>query len=288
MGVTHENGVRAGSPRAEADQEREGKVITGQDERETADTPTDNSDSACAVMFAAAEPGASDLIWSAVPRQPTVLIPAWKRGTDVVASLLGLMLLSPLFLLLAAYIKSVSAGPVFFRHLRYGAGGRPFHVWKFRTMHHSSDPTDHQKHVGQLRENDALLTKMDQQYRLIRGGRWLRALAVDELPQLLNVLAGEMSLVGPRPDVVPMSDYEPQHRIRFDVLPGMTGLWQVSGKNKTTFSEMMALDRRYVECRSPMFDLAIVAWTLPAVIKLVVEDRISKAAAKKQANSSSR
>jgi lipopolysaccharide/colanic/teichoic acid biosynthesis glycosyltransferase len=139
-------------------------------------------------------------------------------------------------------------------------------VWKFRTIQTSESPEQHRSHVCGLVESNAPLTKLDGELPIIPGGRLLRKYGLDELPQLINVLRGEMSLVGPRPDVLPLSSYQTWQLDRFKVLPGITGLWQVSGKNHTTFSEMMQLDIAYIERRSVWFDLLIIAQTIPALV----------------------
>lgn len=204
-------------------------------------------------------------------------LPLWKRGFDLVGASIGLVVLSPLLILVAVYIKTTSDGPVLFRHKRYGYKGQPLYVWKFRSMHVTADPSEHQKHVLNVVKNDeARLTKINHDAHLIPFGKWLRGSAIDELPQLLNVLKGEMSLVGPRPDVVPLNQYQDWQQTRFDVLPGLTGLWQVSGKNQTTFKEMNQLDARYVEQRSFWLDLKIVILTLPAILKQFAEDALAK------------
>jgi lipopolysaccharide/colanic/teichoic acid biosynthesis glycosyltransferase len=185
---------------------------------------------------------------------------------DVTGALVGLVALSPLLLFVAVWIKCVSRGPAFFRQQRFGLAGRPFVVWKFRTMETNDAEEKHRSHVKDLMSNDRPLVKCDGKMRIIRGGRVIRQLGLDELPQLINVLAGEMSLVGPRPDVVPLDQYQDWQRCRFDVLPGITGLWQVSGKNQTTFSTMMKLDTTYVRRRSLWLDLAILVKTIPAVM----------------------
>jgi lipopolysaccharide/colanic/teichoic acid biosynthesis glycosyltransferase len=125
-------------------------------------------------------------------------------------------------------------------------------------------------------QGNAELKKMNNDAQLIPFGKWLRCTGIDELPQLFNVLKGEMSLVGPRPDVIPVEEYQEWQRIRFAVLPGLTGLWQVGGKNHTTFNQMNQLDAQYVERRSFWLDLKIVILTVPAILKLVVEDFLSK------------
>lgn len=216
-------------------------------------------------------PGAQDAAIgsasSVVRRVGRSACPPWKRAIDVAGAVLVLILLSPLLLGIAAMVKCVSRGPVFFRQRRIGVGGRPFTLWKFRTIEVSDAPAVHLAHISQLMTTNRPLIKVDQRLAVIPGGRVLRALGLDELPQLWNVLRGEMSLVGPRPDVIPYDNYEPWQRTRFDVLPGITGLWQVSGKNHTTFAEMMALDSEYVRRRSLLLDVTILAKTIPTVLR---------------------
>jgi lipopolysaccharide/colanic/teichoic acid biosynthesis glycosyltransferase len=175
------------------------------------------------------------------------------------------VILSPLFICIALFIKCVSPGPVLYRQLRYGLNGRPFKVWKFRTIEVSREPDDHHSHVADLMASNRPLEKRDHKLDVIRAGALFRSLGIDELPQLINVLKGEMSLVGPRPDVVPFHQYEGWHRRRFEVLPGITGLWQVCGKNERTFVEMMCLDVAYVRRRSIWLDVRILLLTLPAL-----------------------
>lgn len=198
--------------------------------------------------------------------------PGWKRALDIVGSALGLVCLAPLFMLLAVYIKIVSPGPVFFRQTRIGLRGTSFRIWKFRTMHVNSDTSAHQQHVLALISGDGNGEKPMQKLdggdpRIIRGGLFLRRSSIDELPQLINVLFGDMSLVGPRPEMpYAYAAYQPWQARRFDVLPGMTGLWQVSGKNRTTFREMIRLDIRYGRALSPLRDASILVRTVPVVL----------------------
>ena len=203
-------------------------------------------------------------------------LPFWKRVIDLVGGSFGLVTLIPVFLLVALLIKVSSRGPVLFRHKRYGHLGEPFYVWKFRTMHVNTDPQDHRQHVKNLMNGEGSLEKIDKDSRLIPFGKWLRSTAIDELPQFYNVLKGEMSLVGPRPDVLAIEQYEPWQQSRFNVVPGLTGLWQVSGKNKTTFQEMMQLDVSYVERRSIWMDVKIILLTLPAIVFYVVQELFAK------------
>lgn len=200
--------------------------------------------------------------------------PPWKRGMDIAGSILGLMILSPIFLVTALLITMVSPGPVFFSQKRVGYRGKPFYIWKFRTMRVDADTSLHQEHVRKFirKKPDSAMVKIDDDPRLIPFGKILRKTAIDELPQLFNVLRGEMSLVGPRPDLTyAVQSYEPWATTRFDVVPGMTGLWQVSGKNKTTYYEMMRLDIRYVQNRSFRLDIKILLKTFPVLIHLIAE-----------------
>ncbi|MGI8509525.1 MAG: sugar transferase [Gemmatimonadaceae bacterium] len=199
--------------------------------------------------------------------------PLWKRLLDVLGSVLGLLCLSPLFIALAVYIKAVSPGPVFFRQSRIGLRGATFQIWKLRTMHVNADTSVHQQHVLAMiageGSTDKPMEKLDgADPRIIRGGLLLRHSSIDELPQLINVLLGDMSLVGPRPEMpYAFAAYLPWHTRRFEVLHGMTGLWQVSGKNRMTFREMIRLDIRYGRALSPLRDAAILARTVPVVIR---------------------
>jgi lipopolysaccharide/colanic/teichoic acid biosynthesis glycosyltransferase len=175
----------------------------------------------------------------------------------------------PAWVLIAIFIKIVSPGPVLFKQERIGHLGKRFHCLKFRSMRVHADFVVHQKHLHHLLTSNQPMRKLDGagDARLIPGGLWLRALGADELPQLINVLRGEMSLVGPRP-CVPY-EYEmflPRHRRRCDTLPGLTGLWQVNGKNRTTFEKMMELDLAYVEQKSLFLDLKIIICTAPAIL----------------------
>ena len=196
-------------------------------------------------------------------------IPLWKRSVDILGALVGLTLLSPLFLFIATLIKTVSPGPVFFKQVRVGFLGSPFTCWKFRTMEIEADSKVHQLHVHDLCNSDQPLRKLDDQdSRIIPCGRMLRKTGLDELPQLINVLCGQMSLIGPRPDVpYAVKHYLPWQCKRVETYPGLTGLWQVSGKNRTTFNEMMRLDISYVKKRSFLLDSKIFIRTIPAIIQ---------------------
>lgn len=203
----------------------------------------------------------STLIWS-----PT---PFWKRSIDVLVSGFALVLLSPLMLAIAIYIRCVSSGPAIFRQSRLGEMGRPFTIYKFRTMH-SGDPelatSEHRNYVTSCAELDEVVAKPDHSHRLIPGGAFLRGRSLDELPQLFNVLLGNMSLIGPRPDVLDWNDYTHAQQKRFEVKPGISGLWQVSGKNRLSFSKMMELDLEYIGRRSFAFDMWIAIKTVQLIL----------------------
>lgn len=197
---------------------------------------------------------------------------------DIVGSLLGLVLLSPLFLAIAIMVKVVSRGPVFFSQERVGYGGKRFICWKFRTMKVDADTLVHAQYVRALIKKEPTtscekpMAKLDESddCRIIPFGCILRKGGLDELPQLINVLRGEMSLVGPRPCIAyEAQEYLPWHRQRFDTIPGLTGLWQVSGKNTTTFTEMMRLDIAYEKQKSFWLDVKLLLKTLPAILEQI-------------------
>jgi lipopolysaccharide/colanic/teichoic acid biosynthesis glycosyltransferase len=200
--------------------------------------------------------------------------PLWKRAIDFFGALLFLFLLSPLFLLVALFIKVVSPGPVLYRQQRIGYMRKTFTFWKFRTMHVHSDTEKHRQHLRYLIETDTPMIKLDDgnDNRIIPFGKFLRYSCIDELPQLINVLKGDMSLVGPRPCLPYEAEkYLHWHARRFDTMPGMTGLWQVSGKNRMTFKEMIRLDIRYSRTMSLLLDTKILFLTGPAVLGMVSE-----------------
>lgn len=200
-------------------------------------------------------------------------IPSWKRPLDGTLILLALPVWLPVFLITALWIELVSKGGVFFRQERIGYGGQSFSILKFRTMTKGADTCIHEQHLEELIRSGRPMTKLDSHdSRLIRGGRFLRATGLDELPQLLNVLRGEMSLVGPRPCTpAELSKYEPSYWKRFNGLPGISGLWQVKGKNQTTFRRMIALDVVYFRRASVGMDFWILSRTLPTILGQVQE-----------------
>lgn len=195
-------------------------------------------------------------------------LPLWKRALDVTLILLlgpGLLLIGTMISLL---IKLGSPGPIFFRQKRVGYKGSEFVCLKFRTMRVDAEADSHRRHTQELIRSQTPMTKLDERRdpRLIPLGSILRVSGLDELPQLLNVLKGEMSLVGPRPCIpYECEAYEPWHWQRFDAVPGLTGLWQVSGKNRTTFDQMVRLDIEYSQRMNLWLDLKIVFKTIPAL-----------------------
>jgi lipopolysaccharide/colanic/teichoic acid biosynthesis glycosyltransferase len=197
-----------------------------------------------------------------------------KRAMDLVCLALGAPAVAVAMCLIALGIKMVSPGPVLFRQERVGYRRQRFVCLKFRTMHCGADPAVHRQHLERLMASDVPMTKIDSagDRRLIPCGRFLRATGLDELPQLFNVLRGEMSLVGPRPCTpYEFEHYERRHWARFDTLPGLTGLWQVRGKNKTTFSQMIDLDTEYALNRSLWMDLKIMGATVGTLFDQVSE-----------------
>ena len=188
-----------------------------------------------------------------------------KRTFDLVVSVLVIVLGLPLWLLIAGAIKVTSRGPVLFRDRRIGLGESEFGMLKFRTMYH--DAAAHQPALEERNEASGALFKIRDDPRVTPVGRILRRFSLDEIPQVLNVLWGEMSLVGPRP--LPVRDHtllEDWHRKRYLVLPGMTGLWQISGRSSLTFDDLVRLDFYYLENWSIWLDITILAKTLPAVV----------------------
>lgn len=194
--------------------------------------------------------------------------PPWKRRLDLLGVLMVTPVLLPLLLLVACYIKLVSRGPVLFVQSRLGHGGNYFSIYKFRTMPVTMESRDdeHRQYVTSTALSDGPIAKPDFSGNLIPGGSLLRKTSIDELPQLLNVWLGNMSLVGPRPDVLQREDYVPQQLRRFEVLPGMTGLWQVSGKNELSFDQMIELDIEYIETMSLKQDVSILARTVKVLL----------------------
>src|SRR5690606_38205881 len=192
------------------------------------------------------------------------------RCLDLAGAALLLVLLAPLLLAVALAIRLDSPGPAIYRQRRLGRGRRPFAVAKFRTMVEGAPPDRHREHVARMIGGAGAAAPMEKlrgDDRVTRVGALLRRSSIDELPQLWNVLRGEMSLVGPRPPIQYEVDRYPPHAFRrFAVWPGITGLWQVSGRSLLSFERMVELDLEYVERRSPWLNLKILLRTVPAVL----------------------
>lgn len=201
-----------------------------------------------------------------------------KRISDIAISSAALIVLAPVWLVISVLIRSDSKGPVLFRQERVGMDGRIFLCYKFRTMRADSDESVHReayrKNIEGAEEANAgdddqpVFGKVKNDPRITKTGRWLRRSSLDELPQLLNVLKGDMSIVGPRPPIpYEVEEYDIWHRKRLDMKPGITGLWQVSGRNRLTFDEMVRIDLYYIENWSLWLDLKIILLTLPAMLR---------------------
>ncbi|MBA3806571.1 MAG: sugar transferase, partial [Acidobacteria bacterium] len=200
-----------------------------------------------------------------------------KRASDIIIASVAIILLTPLWLIIALVIKLDSRGAVFYRQERVGMDGRIFLFYKFRTMMVNADDAAHREYQqeyiagraeAKLVEGERPAYKLVGDARITRAGRWLRRLSLDELPQLLNVLRGDMSVVGPRPPIpYEVEAYQLWHRKRLDMKPGLTGLWQVSGRNRLPFDEMVRLDLFYIENWSLLLDLKIILRTLPVMLR---------------------
>lgn len=201
-------------------------------------------------------------------------LPRSKRCFDLCAVALALPFVAIAAGCVALWIKLFSPGRVIFRQERVGYQGRRFQLYKFRTMRSDADCAAHRAHFEDLVTAQRPMHKLDatRDTRLIPGGKLLRASGADELPQLFNVLRGDMSVVGPRPCIpYEYEHYTAWHRLRLSSVPGLTGLWQVSGKNRTTFNEMVRLDIRYHKTRSLALDLLIAFKTLPVLWSQIVD-----------------
>lgn len=206
-------------------------------------------------------------------------MPRGKRLLDLVGVVAALPFFGVALAFMAALMLFTSPGPIFFRQERIGYLGRRFILLKFRTMRSDANSSSHQAHFTQLVRSNAPMQKMDaaRDGRLIPGGWLIRACGLDELPQIINVLRGEMSLVGPRPCIpYEYEQYSVRQRRRFESVPGLTGLWQVSGKNRTTFEEMIRLDLRYAAARSVRLDLKILLLTLPALCTQLFDTHVAR------------
>ena len=201
--------------------------------------------------------------------------PKWertKRTIDIAIAVVVLVLLAPLLMLAAIAIRLETPGPLLFRQERYGRRRRLFVVYKFRSMHEGVSPDAHRQYIARLAVDEECgspgLKKLTRDPRVTRVGAFLRRTSIDELPQLINVLRGEMSIVGPRPALAyELEFYEPEHYERFSVRPGLTGLWQVSGRNEIGFIGMLDLDAEYARSTSPGLDAKILLRTPGALIR---------------------
>ncbi|MDQ6781540.1 MAG: sugar transferase [Candidatus Eremiobacteraeota bacterium] len=204
--------------------------------------------------------------WLHAQRQVPPWWLAWKRAMDVCCSAVLLLVASPVMAVLWAAIKLISPGPAVFVQQRIGKHSRPFALYKFRTMVDGA----HLLHddMAHLNENDGPCLKIANDPRLHALGAFLRRSSLDELPQLWNVLRGDMSLVGPRPALpIEVEHYEPHYHQRLSVLPGITGLWQVSGRASVPFRRWMAMDVWYTRHWDPLVDISILLRTVPAVLR---------------------
>lgn len=196
-----------------------------------------------------------------------------KRSIDIVGSLLGLLIFSPVFLIASIIIKATSEGPVFFRQERVGKGGKIFKIYKFRTMTVKNDESEHREYMKQFIHGQAKAVedettgmkvfKLTNDARVTRIGKFLRKTSLDEVPQFINVLLGDMSLVGPRPPIpYEVKEYNLWHRRRvLESKPGITGYWQVEGRSLTNFDGMVRMDIRYINTRSTLYDLKVILKT---------------------------
>ncbi len=198
------------------------------------------------------------------------LFSVYKRAFDFVLTVIGLIVLAIPFVLIALVIKLTSKGPVFYSHTRIGKDCKPFLFYKFRTMFVGNDDASHREFVAdhiQGESSNGVVKKIENDPRVTSIGKFLRRTSLDELPQLFNVLKGDMSLVGPRPCMpYELEQYQDWHRRRLSVIPGCTGLWQVAGRSAVDFNDMVILDLFYIDNMSPLFDLRIIFRTLPVML----------------------
>ena len=205
-------------------------------------------------------------------------VPGWKSALDITCILLAMPIWLPLMILLMLVTRLASPGPIFYRQERVGLGGRHFSIWKFRTMKVAAETRTHEHYFQELMKVDCPMTKLDAygDPRLAPFGRILRASGLDELPQIFNVLCGDMSLVGPRPCTPnEFTYYESWQRDRVNGLPGLSGYWQVNGKNKTTFNEMIVMDFFYLKNVSILLDLKIMLKTCAVIAGQLIESRLA-------------
>jgi lipopolysaccharide/colanic/teichoic acid biosynthesis glycosyltransferase len=211
---------------------------------------------------------------AAGPREDWRLQQFCKRTLDVIISAVGIILLAPVFIILWLAIRLDSPGPGIFRQQRVGRSEKLFICFKFRTLYHDANEEVHREAVRRVWAGERLSDdpnspfKLTNDSRVTRVGRWLRRTSLDELPQLINVLRGEMSIVGPRPAIpYELEHYQEWHHLRHDVKPGITGAWQVSGRGRVKPEDMLALDVEYVRQWSVWTDLKLIALTIPSVVR---------------------
>jgi len=191
---------------------------------------------------------------------------AVKRAIDILGSLAGMLLLSPVFIGIAAAVKFTSPGPVIFSQTRVGRYGRHFKFYKFRSMYIDAEARKAAL-MSQNESKDGVIFKMKNDPRITRVGKFLRRTSLDELPQLWNVFIGDMSLVGPRPPVPDeVAEYTLEDRKRLDVIPGITCLWQINGRSEIPFHEQVRLDKEYIQAPGIWKDIIILAKTVPAIL----------------------
>jgi len=208
----------------------------------------------------------------------------WKRALDLGVIAATSPLWFPLMLIVMIAVRLSSPGPIFFRQRRVGFKGRSFMIYKFRSMRVDVGTGSHESHFERLMRQGIPMVKLDaSDPRIIPWGRMLRATGLDELPQIFNVIKGEMSLVGPRPSTIQEFQYfRPYERQRVEALPGLTGYWQVNGKNHTTFDEMIQMDIYYARNVSIRLDLAIIARTIPVLLAQTLELRAKRSGRTKE------
>lgn len=212
-------------------------------------------------------------------------LPRWKRIADLGILTCTVWIWLPLTTLVMCVVKIASPGSAIYRQSRVGYRGKEFMIFKFRSMHVNAETKTHEEYLEQLMLKDFPMTKLDaSDPRLIPCGRFLRATGLDELAQIFNVIRGDMSLVGPRPcTVVEFQRYRAEDRDRVNAPPGITGFWQVNGKNRTTFNEMIAMDIFYTKNMALSLDLAIIWKTIPAIVRQALESAAATRAERRKA-----
>ena len=204
-------------------------------------------------------------VLAAHKKSSTLYLRAGKRALDILGAIVGLVLSAPILALASLLVKLESHGPVLYKSRRVGRGGRPFTFFKLRSMVNGADLDRHR--LSHLNESDGPVFKIARDPRVTRIGRFLRTTSIDEIPQLFNVLRGDMSLVGPRPPIAEeVAQYEPWQFRRLEVRPGLTCLWQISGRSRIGFQEWMRLDLEYIRKQSFRLDVKILIRTIPAVL----------------------